>query len=194
MMHADRTNRAFLTILCLLLLLGGAALIVAGTATNLYGAHFSRRHLLDNPAAQYAGTHSNWFWPAIAFLAFLLALLALRWLAAVLRPQPRTGDIDITAAVATGRTHLDSGALRDALTGEIETYRGVDNARVQVLGSSDAPRLAVTIRATRDANLAALRRRLETRALQHARQALDAPGLPIHLDLDVTKQPGSRVS
>jgi hypothetical protein len=192
MMHADRTNRTLLTLLGLVLLLGGVALIVAGT--NVFGANFSRRHLLNNPAAHYAGTHSNWFWPAIAVVAFLLALLALRWLAAVLRPQPRAGDIAIASAPATGRTQLDSGALRDALTGEIETYRGVDNVRIQVLGSSDAPRLAVTIRATRDSNLVALRRRLETQALQHARQALDAPRLPVRLDLDVTKQPRSRVA
>ena len=185
-MHADRTNRTLLTLLGLLLLAAGVAGILAGIDT--FGHQVANRHLLANSLARYIGDNSAWFWPIAAVAATLLALLALRWLFAVLRPEPRTGDIHIAAAPGTGYTTLDSGALRDALTAEIETYRGVDNAHIRVLGTPDAPRLAVTVRATDDSDLVALRRRLETQALQHARQALDSPHLPIQLNLAVTNQ------
>lgn len=191
-MHADRTNRALLTLLGLLLLAAGVAGILAGA--GVLGDQVDNRHLLANPVAHYIGDNGAWFWPIAALAAAILALLALRWLVAVLRPEPRTGDIHIAAAPATGRTTLDSGALRDALTAEIETYRGVDNARIHVLGTPDAPRLTVTVRATNDSDLVALRRRLETQALQHARQALDSPELPIRLHLSLANQKTSRVN
>lgn len=185
-MHADRTNRALLILLGLVLLAAGVAVILAGA--DILGDQLGNRHLLANPVAHYIGDNSAWLWPIAALAAALLALLAIRWLVAVLRPEPRIGHIHIAATPATGRTTLDSGALRDALTAEIETYRGVDNARIRVLGTPDAPRLAVTVRATNDSDLVALRRRLETQALQHARQALDSPDLPIRLHLSLTNQ------
>jgi hypothetical protein len=186
MMHADRTNRALLTLLGLLLLAAGVAGILAGT--DILGHQVGNRSLIANPVGHYIGDNSAWFWPIAALAAAVLALLALRWLVAVLRPDARPGDIHIAAAPTTGRTTLDSGALRDALTAEIETYRGVDNARIRVLGTPDAPRLAVTVRVTNDSDLVALRRRLETQALQHARQVLDSPDLPIRLHLSLTNQ------
>jgi len=191
-MHADRTNRTLLTLFGLLLAVVGAAAILAGT--NLFGAGFGDRSLLANPAARYIGTHSNWFWPIAGAVALLLALLSLRWLIAVLRPIPRAGDIDIHAAAGTGRTGLDATALRDALTTEVSGYRGVESTRVRVFGTAADPRLAVFVRAERDADMATLLHRLETQALAHARQALDAPDLRIRLDLSVGDSGKGRVA
>lgn len=192
-MHADRTNRGLLSMLGLLLLAAGITGILAGT--DAFARNGGNRHLLDNPVGRYIGDNQTWFWLTAAAVAAILALLALRWFAAVLRPAPRTADIEL--AVTTpghGRTTLESAALRDALTTEINGYRDVDHAHIQVLGNLDAPRLTVTVHATRDADLAALRHRLQTQALAHARQALDAADLPVRLDLAVAKQPTSRVT
>jgi hypothetical protein len=191
-MHADRTNRALLALFGLLLLAGGVAGLLAGA--DAFGDGLDHRHLLDNPAAGFIGDNSAWFWPVTALAAAILALLALRWLLAVLSPAPRAADVAIRGDRSAGRTTLRSGALSDALATELETYRGVHAARVRVSGTPTDPSLDVTVRTTEDADLGRLRHRIETEALSHARQALDTPGLPIRLDLTTTDNRASRVS
>jgi hypothetical protein len=193
MMHADRTNRIVLTVFGLLLLGVGVAAILA--STDVYAPGFGNRTLLANPAGHFIQTNNDWFWPALGGLALVVLVFAIWWVIAIIRAEPRTGDIHILSADApTGRTDLDASALRDALASEIDAYRGVQDARVRILGKPDAPRLAVMVRTTSDADLVALRERLESQALQHARDALDAPDLPIRLDMSVTDRSGDRVA
>ena len=191
-MHADRTNRVVLALLGVLLFAGGTLGVLAGT--EALGRDLDRRRLLDNPVARFIGDNSGWFWPAAALGAALLALLGLRWLVAVLSPAPRAGDIVIRSDRSAGRTTLRPGALGDALATELQTYRGVHAARVRVSGTPTDPGLEVAVRTTEDADLAQLRHRIETEALIHTRQALDAPQLPIRLDLTTTDHRSSRVS
>jgi len=191
-MHADRTNRVLLALLGLLLFAAGAAGLLAGT--DVFADDLDRRRLLDNPVARFVGDNSAWFWPVAALVAAILALLALRWFLAVLSPAPRAGDVLISGDRSAGRTTLRSGALSDALASELETYRGVHAARVRVSGTPTDPSLDITVRTTEDADLARLRHRIETEALTHARQALDAPRLPVRLDLTATDHRSSRVS
>src|SRR5919202_1225484 len=110
-MHADRTNRALLGLLGLLLLAAGVAGILAGTSA--FGAGGPHRHLLDNAAGRYT---------------------------------------------------LAAGAVTDALTQEIETYRGVRAAHARMVGHPGRPRLAVTVDTDHDADLAALRHRIASGA------------------------------
>jgi hypothetical protein len=191
-MHADRTNRVVLALLGVLLFAGGTLGVLAGT--EALGRDLDRRRLLDNPVARFIGDNSVWFWPTVALAAALLALLALRWLIAVLSPAPRAGDIAIRGDRSAGRTSLRSGALGDALTTELQTYRGVHAAHVRVSGTPTAPGLDIAVRTTEDADLARLRQRIETEALTHARQAIDTPQLPIRLDLTTTDHRSSRVA
>lgn len=190
-MHADRTNRVVLALLGLLLFAGGTLGVLAGT--EVLGRDVDRR-LLDNPVAGFIGDNRGWFWPAAALAAALLALLALRWLVAVLSPAPRAADIAIRGERSAGRTSLRSGALGDALTAELQTYRGVHAAHVRVSGTLTAPGLDIVVRTTEDADLDRLRHRIETQALTHARLALDTPHLPIRLDLTATHHRSSRVA
>jgi hypothetical protein len=190
-MHADRTNRAVLALFGFLLLAGGTTGLLAGI--DAIGGDVDRR-LLDNPVARFIGDNSVWFWPAAALAAAILALLALRWLTAVLTSAPRAGDIVIRGDRSTGRTTLRSGALSDALTTELQAYRGVHAARVRVSGTPTDPSLDIAIQTTEDADLARLRHRIETEALTRARQTLDTPQLPIRLDLTTTHYRSSRVS
>jgi hypothetical protein len=189
-MHADRTNRAVLALLGLLLSVGGTLGVLAGT--DILGRDADRR-LADHPVAGFIGDNSVWFWPAAALAAALLALLALRWLIAVLSPAPRAGDITIRGDRSAGRTTLRSAALSDALATELQTYRGVHVAHVRVSGTPTDPGLDIAVGTTEDADLAQLRQRIEAEALTHARAALDTPRLPIRLDLTTTDHRSSRV-
>lgn len=191
-MHADRTNRALLGLLGLLLLAAGVAGILA--STSAFGAGGPHRHLLDNAASRYTGAHSAWFWPAAALLAAIAVLLAARWLLVILFTTDRLADLTLPGDRSAGRTTLVAGAVTDALAEEIETYRGVRAAHARMVGHPSHPRLAVTVATDHDADLATLRHRIESSALAHARQATDAPDLPIRLDFTITTHRAARVT
>jgi len=186
--HADRTNRTIMIVLGAIFAAIGGAIIAANT--GLFASGFPQRTLLENPAVSWIGGHSTWFWPIAAAVAFVLGALALFWLIKILRGPPRAHDISIDGSA---RTTVGATALRDALTNEIQSYRGVDAAKVRVYGDPIQPRLGVKVNLTADARVAEVRNRIEQQALAHAREALDAPQMPVTLDLGVSKKSGPRV-
>ncbi|MDG4825907.1 alkaline shock response membrane anchor protein AmaP [Asanoa sp. WMMD1127] len=186
--HADRITRTVLIILGFCFVAIGGAIIAANT--GVFASGFPSRTLLENPAVAWIGGHSTWFWPIAAAALTLIGVFSLFWFFAVLRPPRKSRDISIDG---TARTTLGSAALRDALTNEIQSYRGVENAKVRVYGDPVEPRLGVRVNLTHDARVAEVRDRIEHQALAHAREALDAPELPVILDLGVTGKSGARV-
>ena len=191
-MHAERTNRITLILLALLLIVVG---LDAGAASvGLYGRATQHSRLMANPTGRLFGAQGAWLWPALAAAALIVVILALRWLAALLFSTDRTGDLPIAPQGRPGRTILAAGALTDAVAGEVGSYRGVDTARARLIGDPARPRLVVTAILEETADLAALRQRIETEALSHARAALDNPALPVQLDLTVTTRLATRVS
>ncbi|MER7283342.1 alkaline shock response membrane anchor protein AmaP [Dactylosporangium sp. NPDC000244] len=191
-MHADRVNRVALAVLGLVLLSMGVAGLLLGA--GFFGGGAAHRTLVDNDVVRFVIAQRDWLWPVVAVFAVVVALLALRWLHAVLFSTGRLAGIRVAGDRAAGRTTLISAALRDAVSGEIEQYRGVRSARTHVEGNAADPRLTVTVHADRDADLAALRHNIEDNALTHARHALDAPALPIRLDVTTARRRGPRVT
>lgn len=191
-MHADRANRAGLALLGLILLGLGVAGLLLGA--GVFGGAAAHRTLVDNGVVRFVIAQRAWLWPVVAVIAVVIALLALRWLLAVLFTTGRLASVLMAGDRAAGRTTLISAALRDAVSGEIERYRGVRSARTRMEGDPADPRLAVAVHADRDADLAALRRQIETNALAHARHAIDVPDLPIRLDLTTARRAGPRVT
>jgi hypothetical protein len=185
-MHADRANRTVLTVFGLLVLLAGAAGMAA--SVGAFGTAFSRRTLFNNRVSTYIGQHGTWVWAVAAFICLVIALAALRWILALLVSTDRAGDLTVPGRKDQGTTRLQPTALTGALTGEISTYHGVDNAKGRVIGDATTPQIVLSVTATQTADLPTLRHRLETEALVHARQALGNPGLPIQLDLDVSRR------
>jgi hypothetical protein len=184
-MHADRTNRIALTLFGLLVLLIGAAGLTA--SVGAFGKSFSHRTLFTNRVSTYTG-HHGWVWYAAAAVCFVIAVLALRWILALLISTDRAGDIPIPVAMSDGTTILRPTAVIGALTREVSTYHGVDDAHGQIIGDGGAPELVLEVTARQGADLHALHQRIETEALAHARQALDKEDLPIRLDLDVSRR------
>ncbi len=187
-MAADRTNRGVLGLTGLLLAGVGGAGLLAGVGA--LGDQLPEQPLFDNPVAEFVGRNGRWLWPVLALGAVLLAVLALLWLRRQLVPD-RAGDLTLGAG-PQGRTKLSSAALTDAVAAEIGSYRGVDSARARLHGDSEDPELAVSVTLEDRGDLADVRRRVETQALTHARQALGRD-VPLRLDLDVTSA-GRRLS
>ena len=179
-MHADRTNRTLLIVLALMLLAVG---LDAGAASiGVYGTGTKNSTLMDNPTGHYFGAHGAWLWPVVAVAALIIGVLALRWLIALLFSTDRSGDLLIKSSTGAGRTTLANRALT------LKRYPdGVD-------GNPDDPELVVRTVLEETADLTALRQRIETEALTHARQALGNMSLPTQLDLTITSRRSTRVS
>jgi hypothetical protein len=190
-MHADRTNRTMLILFALLLIAVG---LDAGAASiGVYGTSTKNSTLMNNPTGRYFGAHGVWLWPVVAVAALIIALLALRWLIALLFSTDRSGDLLIHPSTGAGRTTLANGALTDAVVGEIEGYRGVNAVRARLIGDPVAPELVVTAGLEETADFTGLRQRIETEALTHARQAVGNMALPTQLDLTITTKRAARV-
>lgn len=191
-MHADRTNRIALLVLAVLLIAVGAD---AGSASlGVFGNTTRHSTLFTNPTGKFFGSNGDWLWPAIAVAALILALLALRWLIALLFSTDRSGDLPLPASGPAGRTTLAAGALTRAVTEEIDGYRGVSSARARLIGNPEDPELVVTVTAEQSADMAELRGHIEAGALTHVRASIGDPALPIQLNLTVTTKRPARVS
>jgi hypothetical protein len=191
-MHADRTNRTMMLVFALLLIAVG---LDAGVASiGGYGTGIAHSHLMANPTGHFIGANGIWLWPVAAVAALIVALIALRWLIALLFSTDRSGDLLIRSGSGAGRTTLASGALTDAVAEEIEGYRGVNSARARLIGDREDPELVVTAGLEQTADFTALRQRIETEALTHARQALGDMALPTQLELTIGTKRGARVT
>jgi hypothetical protein len=191
-MHADRTNRAMLILFAIALIAAGVVGALAGFGA--LGPVTKHGELPANRVGAYFGRHGDWLWPVIAAIALIVALLALRWLLALLFSTDRAGDLPITGDRSAGRTTLAAPALTDAVATEIDSYPGVHSARARLIGDPLAPTLVVTATLEESADLPGLRRRIEANAVAHARQALADPDLPVRLDLTVTTRQANRVA
>jgi hypothetical protein len=191
-MHADRTNRIMLILFAITMIAAGTVGALAGFGA--LGSVTKHGELPANRVGAYFGRHGDWLWPAIAALALIVALLALRWLLALLFSTDRAGDLPLTRDRSGGRTTLSAVALTDAVATEIDSYPGVHSARARLIGDPHAPTLVVTATLEESADLAGLRQRIEANAVEHARQALDDPELPVRLDLTVTTRRSHRAA
>lgn len=191
-MHADRTNRTALTLFGVIVLVAG----VAGLLTNrgVFSKSLARKALFDNAISLYIGDNGSWLWPLFAVVCAILALLCLRWIYTLLTSTDRAGDMTLPGDKSAGRTTLRGSAFTAALVAELETYRGVDTAHARLVGDDNNPDLVVAVTAMGSVDIGALRNRIETEAISHARQALDRPDLPIRLDLDVSRKTPERAS
>jgi hypothetical protein len=191
-MHADRTNRTVLTLFALALTAAGVAGALAGFGA--FGSATRHDVLVSDQVRNYFGRHGDWLWPVIALVAAIIALLALRWLLALLFSTDRAGDLPLTGDRSAGRTTLSAAALTGAVASEIDSYPGVHSARARLIGDPSAPTLVITATLEESADLAGLRRRIESDAVRHARQALDNPELPVRLDLTMTSRQAQRAA
>lgn len=190
-MHADRTNRVVLAVFGLLVLAVGVAGLIASLGG--FGTAFQQKALFTNRVSRYIGEQGSWLWPVIAVACALVAVLMLRWIYVLITSTDRADDIVIRGDHDAGRTVLRPEALAAAVRDEITTYHGVSSAKARVLGDPGDTRLIVTVAVFSTADIPALRQRIETQALAHARQALGKSDLPIRLFLDVSQAQASRV-
>lgn len=186
--RADRLNRVLLTLLGLLLLALGVLGILP--AVGAFGEDRSDDRVLAPELERFVAEHAPWLWPLVALLLVLLALLALRWLVQQLRTD-RVGDLDLTTDRTRGETHLDAGALTDALVASTERCPGVESAAARLVRTGGSRRLLLHVRLADRADPVAARQALADGPLTELRAVLGGLEWP---QVQVELEPSTRGS
>jgi hypothetical protein len=195
--HRSTANRVGLGIVGLVLTVAGAAALARGL--GLLGAPHAP--VISGQVAAYAARNA-WFWPALAIVALVIELLALRWLLG----QARTDTIrhlDLETDTRHGATRLSARAAASALEDDASesmhggqpTYRGRltpghratsgrgpratrgERVRATLNGAPSAPGLAVAVVLPDEADPAAARHDIQG-AVTRLRQSLETERLP----------------
>ena len=183
--RATTVNRTALIILGLLLAAAGVLGLVLSTGG--FGQRRETSAVVPRDLRTLAAD-SWWFWPALAVLALVVAVLGGRWLLAQAHVD-RLGRMDFTDNPREGTTTLDASAITGALAAEVEEIHGVTGASAH-LRARRGPRVDLTVDLTRRADVAQVRNELETEVVPRLRQALDTPELPVSIQL----RPGKKTS
>jgi hypothetical protein len=170
-----RGNRIGLAIVGTVLLLAGAAALLRGLdlLPDLFGA--AEAPVTSEPTRDFVADQ-DWFWPAVAAALIVVALLALRWLLA----QTRTGalrTLRLQPDARRGATTMPARTLAGALEDDLARSPYLNRPRATHTGSRTSPRLRVAASVEPGADPGAVRTRAQE-AVDHCRQALEAPTLP----------------
>ncbi len=185
----DRLNRGVLLLLSLVLLGAGGYALARGY--EAFGTEQADEEVLLEPVRDFVGRYPDWFWIAVLGLCLIVSYLALRWLVAQFR-SPRLTEIDLTAEGSKGSTELRAAGASDALATDIETYRGVRSASARLVDDGERPEVDMRVEVNDDADVPALRTRIEDEALRRFCQALGVSSVNAHLHLRLT-EPGPRL-
>ncbi|MEU8590641.1 alkaline shock response membrane anchor protein AmaP [Streptomyces sp. NPDC048664] len=187
-------NRVLIGLVGLILIaLGGAVLAVGlGVRPPSWWIHQGPHDVLLDQAERTRWRDRSWWWPAVIASLAVLVLLALWWLAAVLR-RGRLKEVvvdtgDGEAALLRGR------ALEDALAEEAGRTDGVAWAQAWLTGRRGAPRARIRLGVAPHLDPADALHHLTTRALAHARASAALHRLPTEVRLRAVRHRPERVS
>lgn len=190
-----RGNRIGLAVLGVLLLAGGAALMLAHLDVIPNG---SDQDVYPSTVQQFVADQQQWLYWVLGIVSALIALAFLRWLLV----QPRVdrisrvvvdSDLDGSAG-GEGRTVMPAGSATAPVEDDIEAFAGVRRARADLGGSPDAPELWVTVHTDADADLGAIRSGITQQVVPDARASWERPDLPAYLTLIVGRRATKRRS
>ena len=185
----DGLNRGLLTVLSLLLLAAGVYGLARGY--EAFGADAAEDPVLTDSARDWVARNENWFWAVVFVLAAVVAYLCLRWLVSQMR-SPRLTEIDLTGDGSGGTTRLRAAGAAQALADDIESYFGVASASARLTEDGERPEVFVRVDVNDDADVPALRTRIEEHALPRFCQALEVPDVEAAITLRLV-EPAGRV-
>ena len=166
-----RLNRFLLFVVAVVLLLAAAFALLTGFGV----LPLLRRDQAISAPSLSLPTWASW---VAVVVAVIIGLLCLRWLLAQTLRSPKTGTWNLASDPSSGATRIDAQTAVDPFVDEIETYPGVHRASAKLSGTSTRPVLHVVIGTEDDADVAELRRRIDSDAMPRLRRALDLTTLP----------------
>jgi len=116
--HTARASRTGLVIIGLILLLGAGAVLARSLNASTPVLGNPHAPLLTHGQVQYP-TKNSWVWPVVAAASFLIAVLALWWMAAQTRIRA-VRRMPLEPDRVHGTTTLRADAATGAMTDELE--------------------------------------------------------------------------
>ncbi|GGQ73872.1 alkaline shock response membrane anchor protein AmaP [Kitasatospora griseola] len=197
-MSRRAVNRTVLAVVGLLLLVGGALVLLGGLDVyrhlGITPPHWWPLTSPDQPVLSTASrtrwTERDWWWPVAIAVPVLVVLGGLWWLFSQLRRGGPAG-VDLPSPAAPGQQHfalhVRSRAVEDAIETETIALPEVDRVTVRVTGAARRPQVHTVLRLTPGADTAALIDAFHTGPVEHARHSLGLAALPAELRLRVAR-------
>ncbi len=176
----DRLNRVVLVLLSLILLGAGGYALARGY--EAFGAEQADEEVLLEPVRDFVGRNETLFRIGLLAVCLIVAYVALRWLLAQFR-TPRLTEIDFTSDGSKGSTHLRAAGASEALATDIKTYRGVTSASARLVDDGERPEVDLRVDVNDDADVSAVRTKIEEEALARFCQALEVSSVDATLHL-----------
>jgi hypothetical protein len=183
--HTARVSRTGLVIIGLILLLGAGAVLARSlnASTSVLGNQHAP--LLTHGQVQYP-TENSWVWPVVSAGSFLIAALALWWMAAQTRTRA-VRRMPLEPDRLHGTTTLRADAATGAMTDELESHPSIRGSDALLHGSATSPGLRLNVTAENLADPGLVRAGVETEALPHLREALELDKIPTVLRLQFSR-------
>jgi hypothetical protein len=178
-------SRTGLVIIGLILLLGAGAVIARSLNTSASVLGNPHAPLLTHGQVQYP-TKNSWVWPVVAAGSFLVAALALWWMAAQTRTRA-VGRMSLEPDRVHGTTTMPAGAATSAMADELRDHPNIRAADALLHGRSAAPGLRLGVTAENRADPGVVRAGIEDEALPHLRGALELDKIPTVLRLQFSR-------
>lgn len=172
--HVAHINRTGLVLVGLVLMAAGGAALARGLGA--FGNGRASDPVLSDGVRRYADDH-GWFWPSVGAAAVVLALFGLAWLFAQGRSR-RLRGFSMEPDAYAGATRLSAKAVTDAVESDIEEYPGVQSARARLTGTSEWPRMSLSVAYEGHADVADLRRRIGDEAVRRLCATLERDTVP----------------
>lgn len=185
----DRLNATLLTLLALVLV--GVGVYGLARGYGAFGDTPATDPVLGDDTRDFVSRNADWFWPLAAVLALLLAWLGLRWLLAQIA-TPAVPRLPVRAD-GPGRTELSTSGATAALARDIEDYDGVRGARARLVSDHPSPEVEITVDVHDDADVPALRRRIEEHALTRFQSALELQELRSKVHVRLAERAGRTI-
>jgi hypothetical protein len=187
-----RVSRTGLVIIGLILLLGAGAVLARSLNASTPVLGNPHAPLLTHGQVQYP-TNNSWVWPVVAAASFLIAVLALWWMAAQTRTRA-VRRMPLEPDRVHGTTALRADAATGAMTDELESQPSIRAADALLHGSSTTPGLRLGVTAENRADPRLVRAGIENEALPHLRGALELDKIPTVVRLQFSRAFDRRIT
>lgn len=200
---AARLNRAWLTVIGVILLLAGLLTVVIGSGllaptTRAVGVK------LDGPTpsdrlfatATTSVLSLSWVVVVMAAIGVVLALLGLAWLGAQIPRSNEAKPFRLHDEAETGLTRCAPSVLTDAVEAQIEALPGVQAASGVLRGTAQRPDLTVRVTASDRSDVPALLQTLQNEVAVDFGQAFDTQlyRLGVQIEIDTVKSRSDRIT
>jgi len=190
MKHRDRLNRIVFGLVALGLLAAGAYALARGYGA--FGTDRATQSVLSDRIRTYISDNTSWFWPVVAILGLLLAVIGARWLQAQVRPVPSVREWDV-ARDEDGVTTLRAPAAATAFAQDVAGLPHVTGASAWIVEGSPDLEVIATVDVSDDATLQAVRADIHGEPLQRLTRAVEAQTADLRIRFQFAGTPARSV-